>query len=172
MRDATARVARLRGVTWAWRPEAPAAARAQPGRGIIAQEVEAVFPELVETRPDGFKQVDYDGLIAPLMATVDELRGRLAPLDAKGGTTVDADNDAAAERVAAAARSSRGTSLDVEQVERVFPELIQIDEHGEKTIAYHGLIGPLIEAVKELDRRVSALEARPPGGERSRMDGR
>jgi hypothetical protein len=48
--------------------------------------------------------------------------------------------------------------LDPKAVENVFPELVTTDEHGEKTIAHHSLIGPLIEAVKELDERVRALE--------------
>jgi hypothetical protein len=146
-------------VTWAWRPEAPPEAHAQPGMGIVAQEVEAVFPELVETRPDGFKQVDYDGLIAPLLKAVAELRARLALLENREGSTMDAEGDRAGERVSRAAQAAAGTSLDVERLERVFPALVQVDEHGNKSIAYHGLVAPLIEAVKELDVRLAALEA-------------
>ena len=32
---------------------------------MIAQEVEQVFPELVRTDDQGYKQVNYIGLIAP-----------------------------------------------------------------------------------------------------------
>jgi hypothetical protein len=46
-----------------------------------------------------------------------------------------------------------------QEVERVFPELVTTDEQGRKTVNDFGLIGPLIEAVKELDARVTALEA-------------
>lgn len=38
--------------------------------GLIAQEVEPVFPELVKTKPDGFKTLNYIGLIAPLVEAV------------------------------------------------------------------------------------------------------
>ena len=46
-----------------------------------------------------------------------------------------------------------------QEVEKVFPALVSTDEHGRKHVAYIGLIAPLIEAVKELDARVRALEA-------------
>jgi hypothetical protein len=44
---------------------------------VIAQEVEEVFPELVETTPEGLKKVNYDGLFAPLIEVVKELDARL-----------------------------------------------------------------------------------------------
>jgi hypothetical protein len=160
MREATAQIGRLRGVTWAWRPEAPAEAHAMPGMGIIAQEVDAIFPHLIERGEDGIMRVDYDGLFAPVAAAIGELRGRLLALARTEGTEVDPEGDA--ERVSRAARGARGTDLDVEQVEKVFPELVLTDENGDKTIAYHALIGPLIEAVKELDTRLSELERRQP----------
>jgi hypothetical protein len=47
-----------------------------------------------------------------------------------------------------------------QDVERVFPELVITDRLGRKKVNYLGLVAPLIEAVKELDDRVQALEAR------------
>ena len=38
--------------------------------GLIAQEVEKVFPELVKTNEDGYKAVNYDGLIPVLIEAV------------------------------------------------------------------------------------------------------
>jgi hypothetical protein len=67
--------------------------------------------------------------------------------------------DGPAERLAGAVDPERPTALDVEAVERVFPHLVLTADDGSKTIAYEGLIGALIEAVKELDSRLSALEA-------------
>jgi hypothetical protein len=55
--------------------------------------------------------------------------------------------------------------MDADAVARIFPELVTTDSDGVKTIAYHGLIGPLIEAVKELDARLTALETRLPAGQ-------
>lgn len=45
-----------------------------------------------------------------------------------------------------------------QEVEEVFPELVHEDASGYKHVNYLGLIAPLIEAVKELDARVQALE--------------
>ena len=68
--DATEKIQQLKGVTWEWREEAPDEAKEQPGLGVIAQDVEKVFPELVETDDQGRKRVEYSGLIAPLIEAV------------------------------------------------------------------------------------------------------
>jgi len=49
--------------------------------GVIAQEVEKVFPELVTTDEQGRKKVEYEGLIAPLIAAVKELDERVRSLE-------------------------------------------------------------------------------------------
>jgi hypothetical protein len=63
----------------------------QRGIGLIAQEVEAVAPELVQTDRDGWKLVDYSRLAALLVeavkaqqSEVDDLRRRVAELEAPG----------------------------------------------------------------------------------------
>ncbi len=55
--------------------------------GVMAQEVERVFPSLVHTRDDGFRTVNYPGLIPPMLnalqeqqSAVDLLRSQLAEL--------------------------------------------------------------------------------------------
>lgn len=42
--------------------------------GVIAQEVETVFPELVHTDKEGYKSVSYSNLVAPLIEAVKELK--------------------------------------------------------------------------------------------------
>ena len=42
--------------------------------GLIAQDVEKVFPNLVETRGDGYKQVDYVMLVPSLIEAIKELK--------------------------------------------------------------------------------------------------
>jgi hypothetical protein len=86
-RRATERIGALRGVRWEWADEAPAEAKDQPGIGVIAQEVERIFPELVETTEDGLKRVHYYGLIGPLIEAVKELDARLRALEAQAGGT-------------------------------------------------------------------------------------
>ncbi|WP_233794261.1 tail fiber domain-containing protein [Dyadobacter sp. CY343] len=54
--------------------------------GLIAQEVETVFPELVETDKEGYKSVNYIGLIPHLLEAVKELKqenSRLSDENAK-----------------------------------------------------------------------------------------
>jgi len=75
--SAVARIRRLRGVTWRWRDGVPSDVERTPAIGVIAQEVEAVFPELVRVDARGFKTVNYAGLIAPLIEAVKELDARL-----------------------------------------------------------------------------------------------
>ncbi len=156
---ATASIRRLRGVIWQWRQDAPEEARNQPGMGVIAQEVEAVFPELVTTHENGYKQVDYDGLIGPLCRAIGELDQRLRQLHSDRRVRETMSGEESTEQVAKAARGSE-TFLDADQVARVFPDLVSTDEEGKPVVAYEGLLGPLIEAIKELDARVTALEAR------------
>ena len=83
--EATRKLRELRGVTWEWREEAPPEAKQQPGMGVIAQDVEKVFPQLVSTDEQGRKQVDYSGLIAPLIEAVKELDDRVQTLEARYG---------------------------------------------------------------------------------------
>ncbi len=62
----------LRGVTWRWKDLDHKSPRAM---GLIAQDVEAVFPQIVATDPeDGTKGVQYGALIGPLVEAVKELR--------------------------------------------------------------------------------------------------
>ena len=51
--------------------------------GVIAQEVEAVLPELVQTRDNGYKAVKYEKLTAVLIQAVKELSARLKELENK-----------------------------------------------------------------------------------------
>ena len=51
--------------------------------GIIAQEVEEVFPDLVETRENGYKAVKYDKLVAVLIEAVKELNEKVSVLENK-----------------------------------------------------------------------------------------
>ena len=82
-RDATEKIGQLKGVTWEWKQDAPEDAKQQPGMGVIAQDVEKVFPQLVETTESGLKRVDYSGLIAPIIESIKELDQRLRAVEAR-----------------------------------------------------------------------------------------
>ena len=57
--------------------------------------------------------------------------------------------------------NSEKTSMGViaQDVEKVFPELVH-GEEGEKSLQYSGLVGALIESVKELSTKVADLESK------------
>ena len=70
------KLACIRGIAFDW-ADVPTSAE-QPGQsnlGVIAQEVEAVFPELVSVYGDkGYKAVNYTGLTAALIEAAKELK--------------------------------------------------------------------------------------------------
>ena len=49
--------------------------------GVIAQEIEQEFPELVKTDIDGFKTVDYVGITPILIEAVKELKAEKDELE-------------------------------------------------------------------------------------------
>ena len=68
-------ISSIRGVRFTWKE------KLTPSLGVIAQEVEAVFPELVT---DGNpKQVNYNGLIGVLVESVKELNAQVNDLKAE-----------------------------------------------------------------------------------------
>ena len=81
--DPLAKIMELRGVTFNWKKTN------NPSVGLIAQEVETVFPELV-SESNGIKTVEYGNLVAPLIEAVkaqqqeiESLNERLKALEAK-----------------------------------------------------------------------------------------
>lgn len=59
--SSVARIRQLRGVTWEWRDDVPEDVSENPSLGVIAQDVERVFSEIVERGEDGFLGVHYYG---------------------------------------------------------------------------------------------------------------
>lgn len=91
------RLAQIRGVTWTWN-EASAEHGKVPGSedaGVIAQEVEAVFPELVVTTPEGVKRVNYTGLVGVVIEAVKELKAKNDALEKRVAELEKAQREAA-----------------------------------------------------------------------------
>ncbi|MDR6809571.1 hypothetical protein J2Y45_006572 [Dyadobacter sp. BE34] len=70
--------------------------------GLIAQDVETLFPELVKTDEKGFKSLNYTGLIPHLIESVKELAKQNAKLEAENAA-FRADNRAINQKLAAIA---------------------------------------------------------------------
>lgn len=73
--NALEKILNLKGVYYNWRteefPQKQFTHRHQ--LGVIAQDVEAQFPELVDTNAEGYKSVNYPALVAPLIESIKTL---------------------------------------------------------------------------------------------------
>ncbi|KKU49539.1 MAG: Cell wall surface anchor family protein, partial [Parcubacteria group bacterium GW2011_GWA1_47_10] len=81
--DTLEKITRLRPVTFEWRNDEYSWLNGQSGvnYGLIAQEVEQVFPDMVNTDEKGFKRVSYDiSLTMRLLEAVQELYTKLFAL--------------------------------------------------------------------------------------------
>lgn len=85
--DALEKITQLRGVTYNWIDESRGDG---PQIGVIAQEVEEIFPEVVHTDSQGYKSVEYSKLIAPLIEAIktlqaenNDLKRRLSAIETK-----------------------------------------------------------------------------------------
>jgi hypothetical protein len=63
----------MRGVEFDWIANLEIHPNEGHDLGVIAQEVEAVLPVLVQTRENGYKAVKYDKMVAVLIEAVKEL---------------------------------------------------------------------------------------------------
>ena len=74
---ALSKISTLNGIRFDWDQSKGASRSAtQSSIGVTAQELEKVFPELVREGPEGFKAVNYNGLIPVLIEAVKEQEQR------------------------------------------------------------------------------------------------
>jgi hypothetical protein len=74
---ALTKVCAIRGVNFEFKDEQLSSSDNGVQIGVIAQEIEVQYPEIVVTRDDGIKSVRYDRLVAPLIEAVKELKAEL-----------------------------------------------------------------------------------------------
>ena len=67
----------IRGVTWDWKEEVREDVKKSPTTGVVAQEVEAVFPLVVREDEDGAKRVNYEHMIGLLVQAIKELNDKV-----------------------------------------------------------------------------------------------
>ncbi len=75
--DALSKVLKLRGVSFNWKTTGASDV------GVVAQEVERVFPELVSTDSRGTKSVEYGHLVAPLIEAIKAQQKQIESLEAR-----------------------------------------------------------------------------------------
>lgn len=69
------KVLQLQGVSFDWK------ATGEPSIGLIAQDVEKVYPEAVSTDAEGIKSIDYSKLVAVLIEAVKEQQAEIDVLE-------------------------------------------------------------------------------------------
>ena len=80
--NALQKVMQLQGVNYYWRAEEFREKNfvSTPQIGLIAQEVEKVIPQVVETDPNGYKAVEYSKLVALLIEAIKEQQKKIDSL--------------------------------------------------------------------------------------------
>lgn len=76
-------IEKINGVKFKWNELATNPDKDKIQVGVIAQEVEAVVPEIVNTNDDGYKSVSYDKLVPLLIQAVKELSEKVKKLEGK-----------------------------------------------------------------------------------------
>ena len=73
------KLSKIKGYKFDWLPKAKEYNVFNKGTdiGVMSDEVELMYPELVETRSSGYKAVDYEKLTAVLIAAVNDLTSKL-----------------------------------------------------------------------------------------------
>jgi propanediol dehydratase small subunit len=107
----------------------------QKETGFIAQDLQKQFPELVATAPNGFLALQIDGLIAPIVEALKELR---------------AQNESLRERLDAIAKSSRSSVA--------FQKSHETDSDPDSTASPDTLIVPIMETLRQLKAENEELQ--------------
>jgi hypothetical protein len=144
--SALAGLLRIRGVSWRWREDAPLEELSGRGgsaqAGVIAQEVQAVYPDLVVEHESGYLMVSYVGLAQVLARAVEELRARAREL----------------EGLIAPSLSDQRAKEEVDPLAGALENLS--DAPGSLTDEdVQALVGALVEAVKAIHARISEIES-------------
>ncbi|RSK43791.1 tail fiber domain-containing protein [Hymenobacter rigui] len=110
--SALASVLALRGVRYEWnalgiRHGGTAGARQV---GLLAQEVEKIYPELVSTDAEGYKAVNYAQLTPVLIEALKEQQAQIAALQARAATAEAAAARATSAAGAAQAQAAQATA--------------------------------------------------------------
>ncbi|QRQ99681.1 tail fiber domain-containing protein [Dyadobacter sandarakinus] len=90
--------------------------------GVIAQEVEAILPELVLTGKDGMKSVDYLGFIPHLIEAVKDLKSQVEQLKESNKTLVDKNR-----RLTTQLAAGNQVPASTEQMNEIYERLINLE---------------------------------------------
>lgn len=158
--DSLSAVNRLRPVSFRWK----SGSDSDPLRiGLIAQEVEGVFPDLVSVGPDGKKAVNYLGLLPYALSAIQEQQAEISNLSGSlSGLILRTDRNIATvgelqtsvdDQLSVIGDSMR--SLDEKQVS-FQGKLTTLDD---RVLSAEALLSGLVPSLDGYENRIGALEA-------------
>jgi Chaperone of endosialidase len=77
------KLSQIKGVTYKWKNPENHGDDETEQLGVIAQDVEKVFPQAVSTDTNGIKSVSYGDMVAPLIEAIKELKAEIEELKKK-----------------------------------------------------------------------------------------
>ncbi|MDE1465104.1 tail fiber domain-containing protein [Spartinivicinus poritis] len=84
LQDSLEKINHVNGYRYQWRPDSiQSHLTGQTEYGVIAQEIQLEFPELVKPDDKGYLRVDYQGLVPVLLESIKELKERIEVLEIK-----------------------------------------------------------------------------------------
>ena len=107
--DALNKILKIRGVEYVFNSDS----ENKTQLGFIAQEIEPIFPEVVQTDKKGFKSMIYSNLVAPLVESVKALYARIVGID-KHNQVQDRQIASKADRAEVTALKAETTALKTE----------------------------------------------------------
>lgn len=146
--DSLDKVLRLEGVSYDWRDKSKFGSGRQIG--LIAQDVEKIFPEVVRDDPkSGFKSIAYDHLVGPIVESIKALNGKVRVL---------------VERVTELVRKVAFLDERVEKLERnlASAESEKTDLQSENS-ELKAQLTQMRESQLRLEKRLERLESAPRG---------
>jgi hypothetical protein len=81
--SAVSKLSQIKGVTYKWKNPENHGDDETEQLGVIAQDVEKVFPQAVSTDTNGIKSVSYGDMVAPLIQAIKELKAEIEELKKK-----------------------------------------------------------------------------------------
>jgi hypothetical protein len=137
LQNALQQVRKLSGVTYFWKvdefPDNNFSERKQIG--LIAQEVEEVYPELVNTLPNGYKTVNYEAIVPILIEAIKEQQTLIEKLTAE----LTAEKSTREELTSALQKQQELTAMQMDLISSMQNKNETIEADLEKIKALLGL---------------------------------
>ncbi|HRI62323.1 MAG TPA: tail fiber domain-containing protein, partial [Saprospiraceae bacterium] len=99
--------------------------------GLIAQNVEQVYPELVKTYDDGYKAVNYDGLVPVLL---EGLKAQQQSME-----SLQLEKDELTDAVAALAETNANLKSRLDNLEAMLTQLTAVQQAQQERIHYQAI---------------------------------